>query len=75
MRLQHAQYRAMFGENDYTPVIYFWEHGTFELPWVKAGRYHDLQDVTLPHCGMTTEHMAQMVGEITGRKVKRLVAW
>ena len=65
----------MFGPNDYTPIVYYWEGGTFEMPWVQANKLHDLTDITLPHCGMTTEHLTQMVERITGRKVKRLVAW
>ena len=75
MKLQHAQYRAVFGPNDWTPIIYYWEGGTFELPWVNDGKVHDLCDVTLPNCGLTTEHLRDMVERATGRTVKRLVAW
>ena len=75
MKLQHASYRAMFTADEYTPVIYYWEGGTFELPWVEHDKVHDLLDMDLPHCGMTTEHLAEMVSDLTGRKVKRVVAW
>ena len=75
MKLQHAQYRALFAENDYTPIIYYWEHGTIELPWVKAGKYVDLCDFGMKHGGYTTEHVKDIVERMTGRKVMRLVAW
>lgn len=75
MKLQHTQYRAHFSADEYTPVMYYWEGGTFELPWVEPDKFHDLCDITLPHCGCTTQHLAEMVESITGREVKRLVAW
>lgn len=75
MKLRHAQYRALFAEGDYTPIIYFWEHGTVELPWVERGKYHDMLDYDLPDLGYTTEHLKELVEQLTGREVKRLQAW
>ncbi len=74
MRLQHASYRAYFDTGDYAPILYNWELGVFSSPRID-NKWHDLIDHTLPHCGISTQHMRQMVEELTGRKVKRLVAW
>lgn len=74
MKLQHAQYKAYFGKDDYVPIFYNWELGTFSSTWID-GKWYDLLDHSLPHCGFTTDHLKQMVEELTGKKVRRLVTW
>ena len=76
MKLQHSSYRAYFARNDYAPVFYNWETGTFNVNAKGVpDKWYDLKDSSLPEFGYTTEHMARMIGELTGRKVRRLVAW
>lgn len=76
MKLQHSSYKAYFGKNDYAPVFYNWETGTFNVNARGVDdKWHDLLDHSLPHCGYTTEHLKEEVERLTGKQVKRLVAW
>lgn len=75
MKLQHSSYRAYFGTDEYTPIIYYWEGGTVEFPWVSHDKRYDLLDITMEHCGVTTEHLKEIVEQVTGKRVRRLVAW
>ena len=74
MKLQHSSYRAYFGPDDYVPITYNWEMGTFNSAWIDD-KWHDLLDHSKDRCGFTTEHLKEMVEELTGKKVVRLVAW
>lgn len=74
MKLQHRSYKAYTGKDEYVPIIYNWDVGTFASPWIDD-EWHDLLDHSLPHCGCTTEHLKDEVERLTGKRVKRLVTW
>ena len=74
MKLRHSEYRCYFDMGEYVPITYNWELGLFISSWLD-NKWHDLLDHSKDECGFTTEHLAEMVEDISGRKVRRVVAW
>ena len=75
MKLRHSSYKVYFGTDDYLPITYNWELGCFSSAWLDKGKWYDLLDHSKEECGFTTQHLAEMVGDLTGKEVKRVVAW
>lgn len=75
MKLQHASYKAYYDTDKYIPVFYNWEWGMVDINYPGCDGWHDLHDAKLPHYGVTTEHLKEIVERETGKKVRRLVAW